>query len=1734
MALHPPPIPLLNLVESYDATVTPVVGRRMNAALVSLFPGITDDLLHAEIGEYQHIHSTCFTQWRNKNSPTPLLGNSIQLKATKEQIQDVFPMGACHVFHAKVVALEPLTIALDDRSLILSQNKSRTALWFVEQFAGSYGGWSHALDYIHQFLDEGDRPHVLAIEAHLPHAVNFALAHRYQLVGSPADLTTTFLKDHPANTIIHCPIQDLHWQRLLQDIHTLAWCISAPCPSWSFAGDQEGFFAQDGQCLADALGQAKIHRPDYLLLEQVSGFPAHDHFDMFCRLLAWAGYRVLHHQCYELSNVCPVKRCRWIALCHHVSVTPPFVPIARWPKLMTTPQHFDAILCLDDMQLRTYEPNKETAQKYWNPAYMPGKKTNWSKQDIIRFRLPSLEEPLPTFLAAYGSQHGLPEKTLLKRGMFGHFVRQNNTFRFFCPVEILMLHSHATTTLILKPIKHAYQSLGNCITIPHALFGFFHLFKALDQLPSDLTFTALLVRFLSERLRASKVVVIQDNCAWYVGHPQECQELKLLLQFYMAQMQWKVGDGDRQWPPNAFFHPVKGLIPIEVTPTVIEHTQPFRVSFQVMPGLIPGEYGLLLVDGRTTWDTLLQLWHHPVTPQDFMLDVHRRDSPMETTSPDAKVLLLPSPDSPSLDVRRDHHYGLLLRTPEDLTLYEVHQGETWSDVCNRCLLPDRLYYDQMGAKQANDPVLPFLEVQTDVPDQLQLEHFGSLFEAIRTCTWTTWVPENTDILVMMVQGPPQACQAFAAVWMHPQLSDWLLTKGRQITMQHETEGKWRMVFRPVATHPTIPVPHLRHSLFFKMLRMATDSLMMPSGLQWQLKYQGKPCCHGNASLGETILILDLLRYFGQLLVDQVPVIYEHNQALPTAPSITTEGRDFELRLVASDDQGLSNMEHDTNEHPDPWFDPLDLVANLAWDVVLSPDATSLHVQYRGDSMALSQIAHLWQRMHIADLCHQEGFRLQCGPVSDLEPTTIRFHVQPLHESQSVHKMQFIIFRQLLLGFLQASTQQPGLSVTFTYRHQTLVQVDVHPDTSKRAVDVIVKHVYKILNQQAPRVLLGGLIQDASFSLGDYAMEHEVKQIIINVADPVALRLTGGGGSKPPTNKQDFAKMVESNVANMLLDYDLHLPQIPAAVTKLLDKHGMSQVHQTLNTASNGKKHELFRDLCRQADVKLPSGGPRRSLTQGSYTKLQERKQLKAALAVDPGHYQLKVGFFRNSDGTAATLLTQFSPHANGILMTNTQTAQEWANVFTTLATDELALYVLGPPPKCSLPMSTVGAPAIHQETGKEVLLNGVLIQFGSKHILTSAASLDQVQVKDTQVASITVWKADIDQTLWQKIQSAPVKTVLDMIERDAGSGILQKAWGRVWQKDGVNVPPAQATSLQFHGEFERSARFSALLKRSGFSSVFIQPKGPQGRPAEQWRVIWLQGTALEIETKTAAVSGTAGLVRSRKGLGIRVESGAFSPAWKLLKPDLEEPDVSTPALVCRLYPLPHGVDATILKQWAASQFNWPIKPLKSLGAKQWVIACDHIPEGFLTFNGQPLLLQQLPQKGTASSGLVLAGPRSSISDLTRQSTSASSTTSPDPLQDPWAPAAAARREAATRTVEGPVAGLFQQQDSRIQTLEQAVQKLQTSHQETSKAIQERQQTIEGHLHAHVQQTQLNFERVQTDQHAMQQTIAQAMHQQEERLVSAFDELKVLFTRGIKRQPDAVDANPAQEMLDFNE
>ncbi len=406
--------------------------------------------------------------------------------------------------------------------------------------------------------------------------------------------------------------------------------------------------------------------------------------------------------------------------------------------------------------------------------------------------------------------------------------------------------------------------------------------------------------------------------------------------------------------------------------------------------------------------------------------------------------------------------------------------------------------------------------------------------------------------------------------------------------------------------------------------------------------------------------------------------------------------------------------------------------------------------------------------------------------------------------------------------------------------------------------------------------------------------------------------------------------------------------------------------------------------------------------------------------------------------------------------------------------------------------------------------------------------------------AITFWKADFDEAMWTRLTTSPVKTTKDLLTLEGFQGMMGKPWARTFQDKGVTVTASMATSIQFHCEITKEARFTAMLRRSGFNRIFMTPKDETGKASPQWRVIWLDGTTLQIEAKTTNISGVAGLVQGKKSRGIRIETSNFAAAWEKLRPGQDAPDTRTMKYQFRLQPIPMGIDSSILQSWGEA-IGWTIKPVKPVGAKMWIVGSDQVPPNILLFNGRPLLATQMYQSGYQSNAAIVAGPRqngkpkyhSKPEERVADPTKVNIFRRGDPFQDDWAPQAPHRPPIASkdsnavlsnesRVPTGPVATLVAQQENRLHAVETALSKMQEQQQQHTTQVDTRFRSLDENFQQHVAQTQQAFEHVNREQKELHTSIQTALQRQDERMAKQFDDLKAIFlsARGTKRSEPA--------------
>ena len=701
-----------------------------------------------------------------------------------DQVNELY----CH--NVLIADANQMTFDADKQSLLIQWDENRfsqcTDFWTMEQFAGGFGGWSFARRYLES---QGTPLHkTIAIESYLPYATQHALSHGFCLIGDPVNMPDDFLLRNDQSAVIVTRIQDMEWKKQLQFLPISLWTISAPCQSWSLAASQEGFGSPDGIALAEAIGHIRIFKPPVVAIEQVAGFEQHTQHGLALRLLEWAGYQLISKGTYDLADIMPTKRNRWIATFVHSEFRAQLNPMQLctypWPNLPMTLRTADAVWHLNSTECAEFEPTVAEASMYFDCNFMPGRHKCWTKKRILDYRIPTVDQKLPTFLARYGQQHKLRPYQLSNRGLFGHFIRQGTSFRFWTPVEIALLHGQVHSTIILKPKFLGLETMGNSISVPHALFGLCISMNLLHN--SGLNPTNMVLNFLIDRLTMTNAVISQDYFAWYLAKPEHQSEMKQRLHFFMNQMHWTAEATTNVWPSGAFFSPSDGILPMNDTATmepdfdqpqhqknddiqVISDSETPAMTFQFALALIPGEYGILHVDSSVHLHQLIQMWNQIIAPkQTWQTD--ELSKPISELDIPHREMLFPVTDEATV-AQLQHAMDalpiskmvpIMHRTSTDLTLYEIAEGTTWKQLKSSHPQFAKVRHDIFGMLTDQHSFRIPAEISDDPYPALEPDITETQLMQLANVKFETFVPTNTDILVMHCKGDAQSRSAFLA------------------------------------------------------------------------------------------------------------------------------------------------------------------------------------------------------------------------------------------------------------------------------------------------------------------------------------------------------------------------------------------------------------------------------------------------------------------------------------------------------------------------------------------------------------------------------------------------------------------------------------------------------------------------------------------------------------------------------------------------------------------------------------------------------------------------------------------------------------------------------------------------------------------------------------------------------------------------------------------------------------
>ena len=127
------------------------------------------------------------------------------------------------------------------------------------------------------------------------------------------------------------------------------------------------------------------------------------------------------------------------------------------------------------------------------------------------------------------------------------------------------------------------------------------------------------------------------------------------------------------------------------------------------------------------------------------------------------------------------------------------------------------------------------------------------------------------------------------------------------------------------------------------------------------------------------------------------------------------------------------------------------------------------------------------------------------------------------------------------------------------------------------------------------------------------------------------------------------------------------------------------------------------------------------------------------------------GFITNADGSNCHQLSSIRAGACGVAIVSADSAAEWVKTPNKVSPDELALLVLG---KC--PANDSSCKALHvlafDTSGQPVILSACLHNLGAKDVKIFQHDAVSVQVHDTQVIALTLYKAELEGFSWDEVQ----------------------------------------------------------------------------------------------------------------------------------------------------------------------------------------------------------------------------------------------------------------------------------------------------------------------------------------------------------------------------------------------
>ena len=590
----------------------------------------------------------------------------------------------------------------------------------------------------------------------------------------------------------------------------------------------------------------------------------------------------------------------------------------------------------------------------------------------------------------------------------------------------------------------------------------------------------------------------------------------------------------------------------------------------------------------------------------------------------------------------------------------------------------------------------------------------------------------------------------------------------------------------------------------------------------------------------------------------------------------------------------------------------------------------------------------------------------------------------------------------------------------------------------------------------------------------------------------------GGGTK-----EQLAHMATGRLAAVLLSQGGKLEEVSTFANSMIKTAGATRVLEVLDGA---KGHEAFNGIKKLAEGVSLAFPQMMDVQQKAASKIQQwtrQRSQQYHKNLQAHQFALMKDYFFNADGTNAQILDRLSCSDCGVVLMNPADAKPWF-ADKKLVPDELAVVVLGTcgDPKCK----RITFPAICFEEKHPVVLSGCLHQLGEKEIVIKDASPFMVDLPDVVVVSFTMWADEWDSRTWQSVVAGPVKFALELWKKDGFETVTTSSpWNRFWHDQ--HDKPCKSQNAHKVGFFINvpSKIVEAVLRKSGENGLYAFPRTQDVGREPRWLVIWVTGLKQEILCNTSSKAYYLGLVRSTKGLGIRVRSIDFKEAFGELKPGVPIPDRRFLPLLFKVKPIPRGATMDDVFSWV-KKIKWDAKVVKSLAFDTWLVAANVSPPcDFGQFNEAVVLIKKVEKSDNNRTTPVLVAGSQPKGVAEESKGSADPWLKSDPWQS-WKSSTTSGPQQ-QRQVEPPVASRFQKYDDQIQQLNMSLATLQKDF----KQSMENQEVTNNKIGKRMDQVEVTFKQsLEQLNQSFTDNLLQATQVQDQQMKAGFDDLKAIL------------------------